>query len=298
MLEEFKIGHASNEKIKTGVTVILAPEKSTGGVSVRGGAPATRETDLLKSENLVSEVNAVVLSGGSAYGLESCCGVMDYLRENNKGFDSLGFKVPIVCGASLFDLTVGEFGYPDKAMGYEACKNAISGNFLSGNIGAGTGCSVGKSLGAKHAQKGGLGTAYLKIKDVEMAVIVAVNALGDVYDYESGRILAGANMAGVHMNTLKLSKSAGKMIKPNPGNTTIACLLTNAKLTKTQLNKLCDISHDGFALAIRPTHTLFDGDAIFGLASNKTDADFTVLSINFVRLVAEAVKNAVSFKKK
>lgn len=293
MLEEFKIGHEQDDDVKTGVTVIIAPEHTTGGVSVRGGAPATRETDLLKSENLVSEVNAVVLSGGSAFGLEACCGVSDYLREKNIGFDSLGFKVPIVCGASLFDLNYGKFGFPDKNMGYKACENAIPDNFVSGSIGAGTGCTVGKALGAKLAKKGGLGCACLKIDDVEMAVIVAVNSLGDIYDFNNGKMIKGASIAGFKLGVFSLSEKAGKKIKPQSGNTTIACILTNAKLNKTQMNKLCDIAHDGLALAIRPVHTLFDGDSIFGLASNKTDADFTVLSINITRLMAEAVAKAV-----
>lgn len=292
MLENFKIGHITDEINGTGVSVILCEEGAVGGVSVRGSSPATRETDLLKSGNTVEEINAVVLSGGSAYGLEAGCGVMEYLRENGYGYPAGGHRVPIVCGASLYDLEYKEFAYPSKRDGYDAAKIAAKDNFVGGRIGAGTGCTVGKIAGMKNASKSGLGVGCAVIDDeVELAVIVAVNALGDVYDVETNEIIAGVKGGEAFLNTEKLLL-AGTQIE-SLGNTTIACILTNAALDKTQMNKLCDIAHDGYALAIRPVHTVFDGDAIFGMSKGNKECNFTVLSTAVVKLLSKAIGEAV-----
>lgn len=189
MLDKFKIGHFTDETNGTGVTAIICEDGAVGGVSVRGAAPATRETDLLSPEKTVEKVNAVVLSGGSAFGLEASCGVMQYLSEQGKGFKVGKQVVPIVVGASIFDLEYKNFAFPDKAAGYSAAKNAKENDFSSGNIGAGTGATVGKLLGMESAAKAGLGVASVTINGVEVAVISVVNALGDVVD--NGKIIAG-----------------------------------------------------------------------------------------------------------
>lgn len=295
MLDKFKIGYLNNEN--TGVTVILAEDGATGGVSVRGAAPATRETDLLKSENTVQDVNAVVLSGGSAFGLEASCGVVQYLHEQNKGYKTLKYRVPIVVGASIYDLENGKFDYPDKQMGYEASKLAKAENFQSGLVGAGRRATVGKIMGAHCTRQSGAGFATTKIGGAEIAVISIVNAFGDVYD-ENGKIMAGTHIFGKNINTEKTINNLGKIENMIGKNTTISCFLTNAKFTKTQMNRLCDIAHDGYPLAIKPVHTMFDGDAIFGMASGDAKADFFTVSCALPNLVAKAIRNAVENSKK
>lgn len=295
MLDKFKIGHADNDN--TGVTVILAENGATGGVHVMGGAPATRETDLLKSGNTVQKINAVVLAGGSAYGLESACGVMDYLREKGFGYDAGGYVVPIVTGACIYDLEKGDFDYPKKEMGYEACVAAKENNFFSGSFGGGKCATVGKVLGMKCAENGGVGVAFTKIGGAEMAVVTVVNALGDVVD-KGGEILAGAKVMGLHVGAKKAIETRGKVLNLTAKNTTISCILTNAELTKTEVNRLCEIAHDGYAMAISPVHTMYDGDAIFGMASGEVKADFFSMCVAAPTLVAEAIRNAVKKDKK
>lgn len=290
MLDKFKIGHADNEN--TGVTVILAEEGATGGVHVMGGAPATRETDLLKSGNSVEKLNAVVLSGGSAYGLEASSGVMEFLREKGFGYNAGAYVVPIVTGACIYDLEKGEFDYPKKQMGYDAAAAATADNFLSGRFGGGKCATVGKALGMKHSEDSGVGVAFTKIGGAEIAVVSVVNAMGDVLD-EKGNILAGTKVMGLHVNTKKAIETRGKVQNLTAKNTTISCILTNAKLTKTQVNRLCEVAHDGYALSISPVHTMYDGDAIFGMASGDVEADFFTLCVAVPGLVAEAVRNAV-----
>lgn len=290
MLNKFKIGNYNTDN--TGVTVIIAEEGATGGVSVRGASPATRETDLLKDGNSVDKVNAVVLSGGSAFGLEAACGVMEYLKEKGFGYNAGKYNVPIVVGASIYDLEKGEFDYPDKEAGYKCAFFASSGNLEQGKIGGGKCATVGKALGMACAEAGGLGVAQTKLGKIELAVISVVNPLGDVVD-EKCKILAGAKVAGVHVGTEKAILTKMKLTGNTVSNTTISCILTNATFTKTQLNKLCDIAHDGYAQAIRPSHTQFDGDAIFGLASGEVEGDYLAVAVALPGLVAEAVRNAV-----
>ncbi len=290
MLENFKIGYLNNNN--TGVTVVLAENGAVGGVSVRGASPATRETDLLKSENTVEKINAVVLSGGSAYGLEASCGVMEFLRERKKGYDAGKFFVPIVVGASIYDLECGKFDYPDKQMGYDCAKNAVVDGFQNGRVGAGRRATVGKILGMIGAKKSGVGYATRKIGGAEVAVISVVNAVGDVYD-ENGKVVAGTNIFGMKINSEKAIEKLGEFQNLKGKNTTISCVLTNAKFTKTQMNRLCDIAHDGYPLAIKPVHTMYDGDAIFGMASGDVNADFFTVSVALPNLVAKAIRNAV-----
>lgn len=289
MLEAFKIGHYTNDELGTGVTVIISESGSAGGVSVRGSAPATRETDLLKPGNSVDKVNAIVLSGGSAFGLESMCGVVQYLDELGIGYTTSAKPVPIVCGACLYDLDYKSNGFPTKKMGYLACLDACENNFVSGMIGAGTGATIGKIMGSMSASKSGLGVATLVTADgVEMCAIVACNAFGDIYDYKNGQRVSGANCGDI----LQMMLQGSKFLTIS-SNTTIGCILTNAKLTVAEANKLADIAHDGYAMTIRPVHTMVDGDAIFCMGSGEVEANFMMISSLAPTLMAEAVLNAV-----
>ncbi len=291
-----KIGHADDEF--TGVTCILT-DKAVGGVSVRGGAPGTRETDMLRADKSQGFVDAVVLSGGSAYGLEASCGVSDYLRENGIGFPVGGDKiVPLVAQAILFDLnTVGEYHYPDKAMGYAAAKNAKADGIEFGAVGAGRGATVGKILGMGNCCKSGIGGATLTFGDVFVSAVVAVNALGDVVDHTSGKVLAGAKFGGNFFDTARaltdgrLAALMQSIQAQTHKNTTIGCVMTNAALDKTQVNRLADIAHDGLAMSIRPVHTDADGDTMFALAKGDKKAEFSLLMALTAEVTALAIES-------
>lgn len=290
MLDKFKIGHYSDTENGTGVTVILAEDGAVGGVSVRGSSPATRETDLLKSEKTVEQVNAVVLSGGSAYGLEASCGVMEYLTENKKGYNAGKYNVPIVVGASLYDLEYKNFAYPDKKAGYEACKNAKVANFEKGEIGVATGATIAKMLGMDSAVKTTLGIQTYVFNNLEVAVIVGVNAIGDIV--KNGEILAGLKGPdGSYLDSKRLLSAGGTSLKNS--NTTIACVITNARLTKVEANIIADIAHDGYVRALSPAHTRFDGDAIFVMASGEVDCGINMLTAIVPDLVEKAVQSSV-----
>ena len=255
-IKGIQVGQAEDSEGASGCTVIICEAGAWAGVDVRGGGPASRETELLKPINMVEQIHAVMLSGGSAYGLDAGAGAMAYLEEKKVGFDVGVGVVPIVCGASLFDLVVGDPKCrPDKAMGYEACKNAGNGTVAEGNAGAGTGASVGKFYGVERMMKCGLGTYAVQIGDLQVAAIVAVNALGDVVDVDTGKRIAGLlnEDHSVLANTEEAMYAQYAEDKNVfNGNTTIGCVVTNAKLTKSQANKLASIAHNGFARAIRP----------------------------------------------
>ena len=277
MLNGFLIGNYTDDKIKTGVTAILCPKGAIGGVSVRGGAPATHETDLLKSENTVQKINAVVLSGGSAFGLESISGVMQYLSENGYGYDTGAVKVPICCGASIYDLEYGSFGFPDKTAGYKAASVAEEVKDICGNVGAGTGATVAKMNGMQSAKPSGMAVVTAKKDDLEVAVVAVVNALGNIYDPLTGEPIATSDGAA----------PSGNM------NTTISCVLTNAVLSKAQANKLADTTQDAYARCIRPVHTVLDGDSIFVMASGEAEASFLELQMLAEEVCAAAILKAV-----
>ncbi len=290
--EGIRIGHAHDDY--TGVTCILADGGAVCGCSVRGGGPGTRETDLLRPEKCMDKVNAVVLAGGSAYGLEAACGVSDYLRERNVGF-AVGDKVvPIVSSAILFDLnTPGEYHYPDKSMGYAAAANAKA-TVEFGAVGAGRGATVGKILGLENSCKSGIGGATLQIGDVFVSALVAVNALGDIYDHKTGEIIAGAKMGGRFVNTVDLLVS-GRLLQMMGAhaNTTIGCVMTNAALSKTEVNKLAEVAHDGLAMSIRPVHTDMDGDTMFAISKGDRQANIVPLMALTAEVTALAIENAV-----
>jgi len=292
-----KVGNAQNLEGATGCTVIICEKGAWGGVDVRGGGPASRETELLKPVNLVEQIHAVMLSGGSAYGLDAGSGAMEYLEEKGVGFDVGVGVVPIVCGASLFDLVVGDPKCrPDKSMGYEACKNAGVIEPEEGNFGAGTGASVGKFLGIERMMKSGLGIYAVQIGNVQCAAVVAVNGLGDVVDVDTGKRIAGI----LSEDKLKLSSTEeimfGEIDKNRnvfSGNTTLGCIITNAKLTKSQANKLASIAHNGYARAIRPVHTSVDGDTIFVMATGEVEVGVDALGALATDVMSRAINRAV-----
>lgn len=267
------------------------------GSRCQGGGPATRETDLLHPINMVQKIHAVMLSGGSAYGLDAASGAMQYLEEHGAGFDMQVAKVPIVCGASLFDLSVGDAHVrPDKEMGYAACVDAENDTVLEGNHGAGTGASVGKLLGFEHAMKSGIGTCGIQVGDLQVAAIVAVNACGNVVDYETNELLAGvydSHSGSVLKAQDVLFQQMDALRKLPEGNTTIGCIVTNAKLDKAQCTKIAGIAHNGYARAIHPVHTMSDGDSIFVLSSGEVEVMADAVGMLATEMMAKAIKRAV-----
>jgi len=309
------VGHAHNEH--TGVTVILSKDGCVCGVEVRGGAPGTRETELLNPVKMMQQVQAVALCGGSAYGLDATGGVMDFLRERKQGYTVKAFDkiVPIVPAAVIFDLVGEGYHYPDKQMGRTACENACAVPAF-GAVGVGRGATVGKIRGIKHASKGGAGAATVCVMGVNVTAVVAVNAFGDVYDHTTGRIIAGARdsaggfldtnrtiLNGQIMRLLFGTKGKNKKDKNAPeetadnfegANTTIGCIITDAKLDKVQANKLASIGHNGFAQSIKPVHTDYDGDTLFCMATGKKRVvNFAFLQVAAVEAVSKAVTAAV-----
>lgn len=296
-IEGIKIGNDENMDAATGCTVIICEKGATAGVDIRGGSPGTRETALLNPVNMIQQVHAVLLSGGSAYGLDAASGIMEYLEERNIGFDVGLTKVPIVSGAVLFDLNIGDYKVrPDKKMGYTACVNAEKGIFTEGNFGAGTGATIGKILGAKYAMKGGLGAYAIQIGDLKVGAVVAVNCLGDVVDPISNKILAGAFSRDqkTFMSTEEfMIKNYDHMSNVFSGNTTIGAVITNASLTKSEMNKVASMAHNGFGRVIRPSHTMYDGDTIFALSTGKIEADINVVGLLAANVIEQAVINGV-----
>lgn len=296
-IEGIKVGHQQDFTAATGCTVIICEEGATGGVDVRGGAPGTRETDLLNPVNLVDKLHAVLLAGGSAFGLDAAAGVMTYLEEKKVGFDVGVTTVPIVASAVLFDLTVGDYKVrPDKSMGYEACKNATNQHCPQGSVGAGTGATVGKFLGGAYAMKGGLGAYCVQAGDLKVGALVAVNCLGDVIDPKTGEIIAGALTSDYHSfaNTeaVMVQQYSSKKNLFN-GNTTIGVIVTNGKLSKAQANKIASMAHNGYARTMRPAHTMVDGDTIFTMTTDKVEADVNVVGLLAAKVMEEAVLRAI-----
>ena len=307
-----EVGHAQDLDALTGATVILCRKGAVGGVDVRGGAPGTRETDLLNPLNLVQKVHAITLAGGSAFGLSAASGVMQYLEEHKIGFDVGVARVPIVPSAILFDLALGRSDIrPDPEMGYRAAAAANADAVAEGNVGAGTGATVGKIFGAKSAMKGGLGTASLEIGGgVWVGALVAVNAFGDVTDPKTGQIVAGARSteigpiklgsAGYFADTLQVMRSlAGRAVMgfATKTNTVIGVVATNAALDKAEATKMAQMAHDGLARAIRPAHTMLDGDTIFASSTGSKKLDVTTPGAFAAEVFAEACVRGVKMAK-
>lgn len=292
-----RVGHIHNVEALTGCTVVLCEQGAVGGVDVRGGAPGTRETDLLHPYNLVQHVHAVLLAGGSAFGLDAAAGVMRYLENRDSGFDTGVVRVPIVPAAALFDLAIGDaYVRPDAEMGYAACLAARSGPVEEGNVGAGCGASVGKMMGMEYAVKGGLGTASRRFADgLIVGAIVAVNAWGSVVDYRTRTVLAGPRhpQTGLPQDTVELLKTGLSTPSQPFRNTTIGVVATNARLDKAQMGKIATLAQNGLARTIHPVHTLYDGDTIFSLSTGTVDADETLVGALAADVLAEAVLRGV-----
>jgi L-aminopeptidase/D-esterase-like protein len=297
-VEGISVGHFTDSRRPTGCTVVLCEKGAVAGVDVRGGAPGTRETDLLNPINTVQQIYGVVLSGGSAFGLDTASGVMRYLDEKGIGFHLGQIVVPIVPAAILFDLNLGDPKIrPTADSGYAACRAANSGPVAEGNVGAGAGATIGKLFGMQYAMKSGLGTASLRAgkSGLIVAALAAVNAAGDVYFPRTGELLAGARTAdGKHLRNSISQIRAGERVLADEGeqkNTTLAVVATNARLTKPQATKVAQMAQDGLARAINPTHTPFDGDTVFALATGTLDASVDAGAVG--ALAAEVVADAI-----
>ncbi|HSL29317.1 MAG TPA: P1 family peptidase [Anaerolineales bacterium] len=284
-----EVGHAQDEEALTGCTVILCREGAVAGVDVRGGAPGTRETDLMNPVNLVEKVHAIVLAGGSAFGLEAATGVMRYLEEKGIGFQTGEARVPIVPAAILYDLSLGRADVrPDAAMGYRAAAEASPKPPREGNVGAGTGASVGKMRGMEFAMKSGIGTWSIESNGLIVGALVAVNAIGDVVDPNSGEKIAGLR-SGTSLEWMKNNQARPEI----QSNTVIGVVATNARLTKAGATKVAQMAHDGLARAIRPAHTMYDGDTIFALSTGGREADISLVGACAAEVMAQAIVRAV-----
>lgn len=290
-VQGIRVGHATDRESITGCTVILCPPQTVGGVDQRGSAPGTRETDLLRPSKLVQHVHAVVLAGGSAFGLAAADGVTRYLEEQGIGYPTAGGVVPIVPAAILFDLDIGRADRrPDAAMGYAACQAASDAPTPQGSIGAGTGAVINRMLGLRNATKGGIGSAAQRLSNgLIVAALIAVNALGDVLD-EHGRIIAGVHQDGQFLGALNVIQRQGNAPLTN---TVIGVVATNARLSKEAVNAVAAAAQDGVAQAIRPAHTPFDGDTIFALATGQVEASLLTVSAVAAEVTATAIRNAV-----
>ena len=271
-----RVGHYTDEDAATGCTVVLCEPGAVAGVDVRGSAPGTRETDALRPGNAVTEAQAVLLAGGSAFGLDAASGVVRYLEERGYGFSAGGYTVPIVPAAVLFDLSVGDGKVrPDSDSGYGACLDASAGAVPEGSVGAGTGATVGKLLGPDMAVKGGLGVSQAEMPNgVVVGAVVAVNAVGSVVDPETAEVVAGPRTSGGMVDAAEALVGGASAADGLTGqNTTIGVVATNARLDKEQATKLAQVAHDGIAMSVRPAHTMSDGDTMFALATGRTEAE-------------------------
>ena len=296
--DNLQIGQTENTAAGTGCTVVLlGKDGAPAGLDVRGGGPASRESELLKPLAAAQVIHAIVLAGGSAFGLDAAGGVMRYLEERGIGFDVGVTKVPLVCQSDLFDLTVADARTrPDAAMAYAACVNAEIGNYRDGNHGAGTGATVGKLLGMDHCMKSGIGSYAVQVGDLKVGALVAVNAVGDVYDFETSRKVAGlrADDGKTFLDSERvLMQQLDAPQEKFVGNTTLGILFTNAKLDKARLCKAAGMAHDGYARAIRPVHTSMDGDSIYAVSLGDVPADLDAVGVIGARVMAKAIVRAV-----
>ena len=294
-----RVGHFTDTRRPTGCTVILTPEGAVAGVDVRGAAPGTRETELLSPLNAVEKVHAVMLAGGSAFGLDAAGGVMRWLDERGFGVRVGPARVPIVPAAILFDLWVGDAKIrPDAASGYAACDAATTEPVVEGNVGAGTGAAVGKLFGINRAMRGGIGSASITVGGLTVGALVAVNAIGDVVDPATGEPVAGARSADgtALLGTMQALRRGDVPAHLQPGTaTTLGVVATDAVLTKAQANKVAQMAHDGFARSINPVHTMGDGDTIFALATGASgiEGNVTLIGALAADVMAIAVQRAV-----
>lgn len=298
-IERLKIGQTENREAGTGCTVFICEEGMAAGVDVRGGGPASRESQLLNPLMSIQKIHGIVLSGGSAFGLGAANGVMQLLEERGYGYDVTVTKVPLVAQADLFDLTVGDtFVRPDPAMAYEAARRALDEpNYRDGNYGAGCGATVGKVRGMGQCMKTGIGSYAIQTGELKVGAVVALNALGDVFDYRNGQKIAGLmneDNTGF-MSTVDVMAQATKRIRNRfVENTTLAVVATNAEFDKTQLTKIAGMAHDGYARSIKPVHTSADGDSIYAVSLGDVKADQDLVGTLAAEVVSEAIIRAVT----
>ena len=293
-----RIGQVEDRKAGTGCTVFLCPEGMRAGLDIRGGGPAARESQLLDPLMAAQVVHAIVLAGGSAFGLNAAGGVMKYLEEQDIGFDVGVTKVPLVCQSDLFDLTVGDpFIRPDETMGYAAARQALTApNYRDGNYGAGCGATVGKLGGMETCTKTGIGSFALQAGDLKIGAVVALNALGDVFDWRTGTQVAGlltADRTGFRSSLDQLTASIQTVENRFVENTTLGVILTNARFEKAALCKIAGMGHDGYARSIRPVHTSFDGDSIYAVSAGEVAADQEVVGSLAAEVISQAILRAV-----
>lgn len=300
-IKGIKIGQSENQAAGTGCTVFLSETGMRAGLDVRGGGPASRESELLNPLAAAQVIHAIVLAGGSAYGLGAADGVMKYLEEKGIGFEvGPSLKVPLVCQSDLFDLTVGDpYIRPDKAMGYDACLRAEengTGNYRDGNFGAGCGATVGKFAGMDYCMKSGIGSYAVQIGELQVGAVVAVNALGDIYDWKTGKKIAGLLAEGrkTFRSTEELMYASTEIVENKfTGNTTIGVIITNGKFEKASLCKIAGMAHDGYARSIRPVHTTADGDSIYAVSVGDVEADQDLTGVLAAEAMSEAIIRAV-----
>ncbi len=301
-IKDIKIGQTENVSAGTGCTVILSENGMAAGLDVRGGGPASRESELMNPLAAAQEIHGIVLAGGSAFGLDAAGGVMQYLEERGIGFDVAVTKVPLVCQADLFDLTVGDMSVrPDKAMGYQACVNAEKGNYRDGCYGAGCGATVGKFAGMDYCMKSGIGSYAVQIGSLQVGAVVAVNALGDIYNWKTGEKIAGllTEDRKSFRDTVEMMCASTDVVDNKfTGNTTIGVVITNADLKKPALCKIAGMAQDGYARAIRPVHTSADGDSIYAVSvgneTGKIKADQDLVGTLAAEVMSAAIVRAVT----
>ncbi|OUQ69348.1 peptidase [Eubacterium sp. An11] len=301
-IKDIKIGQTENVSAGTGCTVILAENGMAAGLDVRGGGPASRESELMNPLAAAQEIHGIVLAGGSAFGLDAAGGVMQYLEERGIGFDVGVTKVPLVCQADLFDLTVGDMSVrPDKAMGYQACVNAEKGNYRDGCYGAGCGATVGKFAGMDYCMKSGIGSYAVQIGSLQVGAVVAVNALGDIYNWKTGEKIAGllTEDRKSFRDTVEIMYARTDVVDNKfTGNTTIGVVITNADFKKPALCKIAGMAQDGYARAIRPVHTSADGDSIYAVSvgneTGKIKADQDLVGTLAAEVMSAAIVRAVT----
>ena len=297
-IKNIKIGQAENAEAGTGCTVFISEEGMAAGLDVRGGGPASRESQLMNPLMAIQKIHAIVLAGGSAFGLGAANGVMQCLEERGIGYDVGVTKVPLVAQSDLFDLTVGDtFVRPDAKMAYEASVRALDEpNYRDGNYGAGCGATVGKAAGMDTCMKTGMGSYAVQIGELQVGAVVALNALGDIFDWETGKKIAGLLNEDKNgfRNTNDLLKASIDIVENRfVANTTLAVVITNAEFDKTQLTKIAGMAHDGFARVIDPVHTSADGDSIYAVSVGDVKADRDLVGIVAAEVIGKAIRNAV-----
>lgn len=293
----FRIGNAQNVQAKTGTTVILFDQGAKVGIDISGGGPAARETHLTDPTTADNPINAIMLSGGSAFGLEAAEGIMQYLEKHDIGYDTGYAKVPLVCGSCIYDLGLGDAQVrPDKQMGYEACVNAEKDEPKQGNFGAGCGATVGKIKGMEHASNSGLGMYAVELGQLKVAAIVVVNALGDVFDPQTNKQIAGLlNEDGSFGNSKEELYKLSKRTDMFTGNTTIGAIITNGAFSKAEMTKIASMTRNAYARCIDPVGTMADGDTIYAASIGNIEADINVVGTLAAEVMANAIVNAIKY---